>query len=1118
MVISRTKAELNRPQTDSKRPESGTTEQRPVSAKSDSSDIITTREVRYHLSRTSDVSGSRKHTPSDKSITVSARSEPAGGRVSSAVDMDVSSRSDRTISDVPSLKEKEKDLSSVSAVRTDEKMKRSASPLDKRVDLDRTDRTRSPDEPLSENLRQPTDSEQKKSVRDRQDSEAEIEDEAKTAEDLSVSEESEVRTASKASHSEKSRSQSYSKSLSASRRQESESDRKSSVRERSDIDSKIPDEAKTADDLSVSEENELVSRSRSSRSEPDGLKKSKDDRSSIVSERKSIVSDVSKSPRVSKSSVLSEKSRSSHQLYSSSFESVHSEGEKTEDDISERISIEEDVRDSGRSVVEDSVKDEVSTQPERETSKDGERTIDISEVPEEISSFRNEKSEIEEEVPSTRKTASLSYKSSSPASQKSVQGEKDLLRPEINEDQFPSYSADFEPSALDETDEGKSDNLIPQASYTPDFDASESNVQAEDDRSVQEKEKSEDLSYHSKKSEHSEASKGDKRPSQEELRRDEPRLFKDQRIAEIPTVELEQATDEESIAEELSENVEDLEEFGSKEDSSALEKHDLDNEERLERLSNEEDRIDNEVTSVLPDVPTKSEETLEPRSKPSVSQSADRIVHDLSAMLLTESMNCVTSVFEKRRRTTEDLPKELAETHEGYGNNLKREDRPSLEDDKDVISRSLEETSKGDEISDHLSVSQGEDSVSGLDFRSIEWEELSPARSEQRLQETREEQSNGIVNKLSDALLKEAASQMIAIMRTRQEKFAMAQEEHSTDSHTPPKGKTEDEPHSGEESPLSSPRSNRFMAVQHFPEGLLKYTEDIATPPGSPTDEQNSSIDEKELADKLDQLRRLHEHLDGARDKLVEGDDERSEFPVNTNKFIEFPTQDEDEEEETFIRRSRGASLLFSVPHRPSEVSPVVASSLSFFFDCKRRGLPIDSVSPPSEIIGEDEADDDLEANSKRVYRRLVFDLSGSLLKELLSEEAPSNRPSWMKSKPRRKRRFHRGLQPLVHEEDFLPVVEQQVLNLIGLGDARPSLERVRRKTPLKAGKKDFVDAILIQELREDEPLWIDYDEDELAVKFQVADAIFESLLSETVMVVNAVQLRREARADVTRS
>lgn len=1114
MVISRTKAELNRPQPESKRPETGSTEQRAVGSKSESSDTIPTREVRYHLSRTSDTSGSRSYTPQEKSASVSARSEPPGGRVSIAVDTDVSSRSDRTIYDAPSLKEKEKNLSSVSGVRVEEKTElpeKNEIGLNKRVDLDPTDRTRSPDESFSANRRQPSDSEIKTSVRDRQDSEAEIEDEAKTAQDLSVSEESEVRTVSKASYSEKSleqRSQGSNKSLSVSR-EKSESDRRSSVQERSDLDSRIPDEAKTADDVSVSE---TVSKSKSSRSESDGLKKSKGDRSSITSDRKSTVSEISKSPRLSKSSVPSEKSRGSHQLYSSSFESVHSEGDKTEDDISEHISIEEDIRDDERSGAKDSVKNEVSTQPERETSKDGDKAIDISEVPEEISSVGNERSGIKEDVPSTRKTVSVSDDRSSLASQTPMQKEKDLLRPGKNEDQFPSYSADFEPSALDETDV-KSDNLTRQASYTPDFDASESNVSVQDDESFQQEEKSQDLSYPSKKSEHSEANKGsDNMSPQKELHRDVPPPSEDQRIAGIPLVQVEQGTDEESIAEELSENVEELEEIGDKEDSSTLQKHDLDNEDKLERLSDEEGSIDiNEVASVLPDVPTP-----EPQSKPSVDQTANKIVDDLSALLFTESMNCVTSVLEKRRRPTEDLPKEL-ETREERSNRFEKADSSSFQEHKDFISQSLGEPSE-EEISDHFSFSQGDDSVSGLDLRTKEREDLSPV-AEQPRQETREEQSNAIVNKLSDALLKEAASQMIAIMRIRQEKFARAEEEQSTDSYTPPKGKIEeDEPHSGEESPLSPiSRSNRFMAVQRFPDGLLKYTEETTTPPGSPTSDQNSPIDEKELADKLDQLRRLHDHLDGARDKHSEDDDERLEFPVNTNTVIEFPAEDEDEEEESF-RRSRAASLLFSVPHRPSEVSPLVASSLSVFFKRKRQGLPIDNVTPPPEIIGKDEADDDLEANSKRVYRRLVFDLTGSLLKELLSEEAPSNRPSWMKAKPRRKRRLHRGLQPLVHEQDFLPVVEQQVLNLIGLGDARPSLERVRRKTPLKAGKKDFVDAILIQELREDEPLWIDYDDDELAVKFQVADAIFESLLSETVMVVNAVQLRREARADAARS
>jgi len=1105
MVISRTKAELNRPQTESKRPETGSIDQQPVSTRSDSSDTT--------LSRTSDTSRSRKLTSPDKAVTVSARSEPAGGKVSTVVDLELSGRSERTISDVSTFKEKsedkEKELSTVLETRSPV---RSELSLDKKGDLDRTERTRSPDEPILSSLRQSTEREQTKSVRQQHDSEPEIEDEAKTAEDLSISEGSVVRTASRASYSEE-KSRSSSKSLSASRGQMSDSDRKSSV--------KIPDEAKTAEDLSVSEKSEVFTKTKSSRSEssvcdgePKSIpKKSKDDvseRSSLLSEKKSIVSEVSKSSRLSKSP-LPEKSRSSRPAYSSSFESVQSEGDRTEDDISEHISVEEDLKDSE---TERSGKDEQSIQKrqlERAAVKDVESTKDVSEASDDVSSVKNEKSEIEEELPSTGRSASVLDENST-ASQKteqSLQREKDFLKLDKEEDRLLSYSADFEPSALDETDEGKSDNLMPQASYTPDFDASESNVPEELDKSLQKKDELEDLSGYSKRKDQSEIIKSEKKPAQDKIHRE------DHVRPEIPTVALEQATDEESVAEELSVNDEAVEELDDKEDSSNFfEKNDFE-----ERFLGSQERTDREVAPVLPDVPAKAVETPEPRDRHADHRTADRIAEDLSAILLTESMNCVASMFEKHRRTVEDVPK----TPEAVVK--RKEDRTSFEDDEDVFQWLVEkETSEADIIS----LSGDEDSVSGLDFipESRVQEDFVPSHVEEPRQDlpvegqARKEQGDSMVNKLSDALLKEAASQMIAIMRAKQAKLAKAQKEQSTDSPSPPRGTTEEEPHSGEESPLSSPRSNRFMAVQRFPDGVSKYLEDTSTPPGSPTDERRSSIDEKELAEKLDQLRRLHEHLDSAREKLVKDDDDddsRLEFTVHTNELIEFPTEEEDEEEE-ITRRSRAASFLFSVPHCPSEVTPVVASSLSFYFDRKRRGLPIDMVSPPSEIIGEDEADDDLEANSKRVYRRLLFDLSGNVLKELISEEAPSNRPSWMKAKPRRKRRFHRGLQPLIHEKDYLPVVEQQVLNLVGLGDARPSLDRVRRKTPLKAGKKDFVDAILIQELREDEPLWIDYDDDELAVKFQVADAIFESLLSETVMVVNAVQMRREAREDVIRS
>lgn len=1115
MVISRTKAELNRPQTDSKRLETGSVDLNSMNIKGDSSEVTNTstpsREIRYNLSRTSDTSGSRKLTPPEKGVSVSVKSGSAGGKGSSIADLDSSDRSDKTISYVPSLKQKGKETTSFEERRS---LPGNEDSVNTNLDLDLNERSRSGSEHVTTTRRQSAESEHIKTISEKLDTEREIADEAKTAEDFSISEPSVVRSASKTSQSEH---KSQSSSQSALRRQVSGSHEKGSVN--------ISDEAKTAEDTSVGEDSEFVSKTKLSRPEASVLdseqksvaEKSEDDiseRSSVVGTRESVVSGDSKSSRLLRSA-STEKSRSSRTAYSSSFESVQSEESKTDDDISEHISIVEDAKGSEAESGTQDYRPTGERQSVKSTSKgEDENSKDIS--------TKNENSEFEDILPSAGKTVSLSKENSiaSQSAERSSRSEKESLESEIKEKQLPSYSVD-ELSVLDQTDEGKSGNLIPQASYTSDFYASGSNHDTTQQSLL------EGVSGYLKEEGSIERSKEEnKRPTYSQTR----------------SLSLEQSTDEESIAEELDAQ-EDVDKFDDKDGLIEMSgKNDFETQGPKLQTISEESRV-----SV--GVPAKTEEKLQPRGKYSDGQTADRIVHDLSTMLLAESVSCLTNVVDKRRKTTEDVPKThddsdsidqvaakaveyVSDSEEdaprnGGSNfiNKNKEQRTLFKDEEEVF-RWLGEEEEPE--ADIISLSGGEEEISGSNLNTTErgdlfprsrtQRDLVPSHSEQRQQDLHVEkrisgeESNSVINRLSDALLMEAASQMISIMRAKKAKIDEVHDAQTADSTTTPRETSGDELHSGEGSPHSPPISNRFMAVQRFPEGVCKYIEENATPPGSPTDERRSSIDEKELAEKLDQLRRLHEHLDSARGKFAD-DGERLEFTVHTNTLIEFPTEDEDEEEE-ITRRSRAASFLFSVPHRSSEVGQMVASSLSFYFERKRRGLPIDTASPPFEIIGEDEADDDLEANSKRVYRRLVFDLSGNVLKELLFEEVPTNRPSWVKTKSRHKRRLHRGLQPLVLESDYVPVVEQEVLNLMGLGESRPSVDSVRRKTPLKAGKKDFVDAILIQELREEEPLWIDYDDDELAVKFQVADAIFESLLSETVMVVTAVQMRREARLD----
>lgn len=49
-----------------------------------------------------------------------------------------------------------------------------------------------------------------------------------------------------------------------------------------------------------------------------------------------------------------------------------------------------------------------------------------------------------------------------------------------------------------------------------------------------------------------------------------------------------------------------------------------------------------------------------------------------------------------------------------------------------------------------------------------------------------------------------------------------------------------------------------------------------------------------------------------------------------------------------------------------------------------------------------------------------------------------------------------------------------------------------------------------VQELHEEEAQWVNYDEDELCVKMQLADGIFEALIRDTVDVLNQINEKQQ--------
>ena len=209
---------------------------------------------------------------------------------------------------------------------------------------------------------------------------------------------------------------------------------------------------------------------------------------------------------------------------------------------------------------------------------------------------------------------------------------------------------------------------------------------------------------------------------------------------------------------------------------------------------------------------------------------------------------------------------------------------------------------------------------------------------------------------------------------------------------------------------------------------------------------------------------------------------------------------------------------LFVVPRERSEVEAIVGEALAVFWNLRRCGEPWESASPPPEYLaniappgGTSEQMEGMVSASRRTFKQLVFDLTGDIVQEIYQHENETEPPAWHRTSPKRQR-YYKGHSPPATLDVLLPVVQAAVTDILGLPG---STSRYRGKPVNKWNvrkKKDHVDAVLVEELQEEESDWINYDNDELAVKMQLTDTIFESLLADTVSTLNKVFSKRQLR------
>jgi len=192
-----------------------------------------------------------------------------------------------------------------------------------------------------------------------------------------------------------------------------------------------------------------------------------------------------------------------------------------------------------------------------------------------------------------------------------------------------------------------------------------------------------------------------------------------------------------------------------------------------------------------------------------------------------------------------------------------------------------------------------------------------------------------------------------------------------------------------------------------------------------------------------------------------------------------------------------------AIPQSPDLILPVIDTIVDKFWECRRYGELWDSRNPPTGFFDDLERGPSVEALTQRIHRRLVFDLVAEAITEIYRCEEET-RPdacfipklATVRQKP----------EPPTTLDSLKPYVETQVLRQLGLRDVvRPSAPKWSSRR-----KQDVVDWLLVKELAEEEPGWVDYTAAEFDAKTQIVDSLMELMLNDTVQTVQQVMQFRQ--------
>ncbi|XP_065504965.1 centrosome-associated protein 350 isoform X3 [Caloenas nicobarica] len=425
-----------------------------------------------------------------------------------------------------------------------------------------------------------------------------------------------------------------------------------------------------------------------------------------------------------------------------------------------------------------------------------------------------------------------------------------------------------------------------------------------------------------------------------------------------------------------------------------------------------------------------------------------------------------------------------------------------LDDISDFLSEKLErQKTLGEECAEKLDdLSPGVVEKPATPLLDLLTKEKNQLEAQLRLPLREEEKSKDQLEKVSlltDSLLrdfvKDTVNQLQQIKKVRNEKIQLSNQELcdvKEDSGTPSQQV---------EKQIPDGLNNFFLSSDLEDEREELSSPDMCPRPESPV---FGASGQEELAKRLAELELNQEFLS------VLGDDQDwfdEDYGLSSSKV-----QQKQAEEPAVLPKvepqkapAKPCEEPLAVPHTAVEVEGMVHAAAEELWKLKELGHDLQSFSHHTDLSSTLK-EQDTDTINKQVYKKVVFDLTREIFEAIFAEDPNLNQPVWMKPCRITSAYFRRVKDPndLNEVKSFIAA---EVLKLFSLRKEPNHKTDWQKMMKFGRKKRDRVDHILVQELHEEEAQWVNYDEDELCVKMQLADGIFEALIRDTVDVLNQI-------------